>query len=85
MKACFRYHHNEVFNMKEREDIANQSGERQVSIGVVEHVQSKLPLIVKYLPLNCQILVVKLSNTHLIVKYLSLNCQILTSLSITCH
>ena len=70
--------------MKEREkiDIANQNAERQVSIGVVEHIsKSKPPLSVKYLSLNCQILVAKLSNTHLIVNYLSLDSQILTSLS----
>ena len=44
--------------MKERKkiDIANQSGERQVSVGVVEDIsKSKPPLSVKYLSLNCQI------------------------------
>ena len=35
--------------MKDRKDIANKSGERQVNIGVVEHIHSKPLLIVKYL------------------------------------
>ena len=58
--------------MKERKeiDIANQNAERQVSIGVVEHIsKSKPPLSVKYLSLNCQILASLSITCHLIVQY----------------
>ena len=58
--------------MKERKeiDIANQSGEIQVSVGVVEHIsKSKPPLSVKYLSLNCQILASLSITCHLIVQY----------------
>ena len=56
--------------MKEKEEIDNQNSERQVSIGVVEHIsKSKPPLIVKYLSLNCQILASLSITCHLIVQY----------------